>query len=140
MPTPPHAAVVMQNRKWANINDPKLVEKNLRFAESVSRAHGDVAPLEEFDLASAAFPNPSPIIAATWVLVLGTWARDKAGEGRVEALCRGFVFPHVRSLPEPAPAPAPTLLWSPWRAHTHPTPKSLFGSRRLLSVPWTHGV
>ncbi len=62
---------VIHNKKWLDVNDPKLMEKNLRFAESVARAGGDIDRLEEFDLAAAAFPNPTPIVAATCVCGAG---------------------------------------------------------------------
>ncbi len=51
--------------KWSDANDPKLLAKNLRFAESQATTGGDVERIEAFDFAAAAFPNPTPLVAAT---------------------------------------------------------------------------
>ncbi len=61
------AAIVMQNRKYPDVNAPILLQRRLRLAESYARTCGDIERLEEFDLNSAGFPNPTPIIAATYV-------------------------------------------------------------------------
>ena len=83
----PCAAVVIQNKKWVNINDPKLVEKNLRFAESLARANGDTDRIEAFDLAAAAFPNPTPLVAATYVRYECCVATCRGADACSTALC-----------------------------------------------------
>ncbi len=52
------------------MNDPRLLEKNLRFAADQAVIGGDVDRINEFDLAAAAFPNPTPLVAATYAFIL----------------------------------------------------------------------
>ena len=52
-------------RKWRTFNAPELMPKYLRFAERAARELGVLDELAAFDQAAAAFPNPTPVYAAT---------------------------------------------------------------------------
>lgn len=52
-------------RKWETFNSPALAPKFLRHAERTARELGVLEELAAFDEAAAAFPNPTPIYAAT---------------------------------------------------------------------------
>ncbi len=64
---PPRAARAgeLPLRKWRTFNAPELMPKYLRFAERAARELGVLDELAAFDQAAAAFPNPTPVYAAT---------------------------------------------------------------------------
>ena len=64
-PPPPRPAGELPKRKWKTFNAPELMPKYLRYAERAARELGVLDELAAFDQAAAAFPNPSPVYAAT---------------------------------------------------------------------------
>jgi hypothetical protein len=63
--SPPQPAGELPLRKWDSFNSPSLQPKFLRHAERVARELGVTDELAAFDEAAAAFPNPTPVYAAT---------------------------------------------------------------------------
>lgn len=70
-PKMPHSKELLERkrelptRRWPSFNSPALVPKFLRHAERTARELGVLDEIAAFDEAAAAFPNPTPIYAAT---------------------------------------------------------------------------
>jgi hypothetical protein len=67
------------HRAWPSLNAPSLTPKFLRYAERHARELGALEDCAAFDEAAAAFPNPTPLVAATCVA-----GRRTAAEWRQE--------------------------------------------------------
>jgi hypothetical protein len=70
----PHSKLVAQKRKekmarekYDDLNDERLMERNLRYAGSIARGIRSAAEVEAFDKAAANLPKPTPYKAAVFL-------------------------------------------------------------------------